>query len=173
MKQALQAIIDQLAAVELQIGTLDRAIHAHHRANDMSCRPETVPGIGVIAATAIASKRRGRAPPSRSARCTAKRRVFPNGRPVRVRPRAHPAPAPRGWAGNLGLFGLQVALAFIFRNDGALTIATLTLLAWACLAFAGVLFLVKVRQLAAILRAAFVSPSAAIERHLCGTRRRC
>jgi len=29
MKQALQAIIDQLAALELQIGTLDRAIHAH------------------------------------------------------------------------------------------------------------------------------------------------
>jgi transposase len=39
----------------LQIGALDRAIHAHHRANDMSCRIETVPGIGVIAATAIAS----------------------------------------------------------------------------------------------------------------------
>ena len=55
MKQALQAIVDQLAAVELQIATLDRAIHAHHRANDMSCRLETVPGIGVIGATAIAS----------------------------------------------------------------------------------------------------------------------
>ena len=55
MKQALQAIVDQLAALELQIGTLDRAIHAHHRANDMSCRLETVPGIGVIGATAIAS----------------------------------------------------------------------------------------------------------------------
>src|SRR6266567_2166145 len=55
MKQALQAIVDQLAALELQIGTLDRAIHAHHRDNDMSCRLETVPGIGVIGATAIAS----------------------------------------------------------------------------------------------------------------------
>jgi transposase len=32
MKQALQAIVDQLAALELQVGTLDRAIHAHHRA---------------------------------------------------------------------------------------------------------------------------------------------
>ena len=50
MKQALQAIVDQLAALELQIGTLDRAIHAHHRANGMSCRLETVPGIGVIGA---------------------------------------------------------------------------------------------------------------------------
>ena len=55
MKQALQAIVDQLAALELQVGAMDRAIHAHHRANDMSCRLETVPGIGVIGATAIAS----------------------------------------------------------------------------------------------------------------------
>src|SRR6201987_6224388 len=53
--RALQAIVDQLAAPELQIGALDRAIHAHHRANDMSCRLETVPGIGAIGATAIAS----------------------------------------------------------------------------------------------------------------------
>src|ERR1700739_2362834 len=45
MKQALQAIVDQLAALELQIGALDRAIHAHHRANDMSCRLEPVPGL--------------------------------------------------------------------------------------------------------------------------------
>jgi transposase len=55
MKQALQAIVDQRATLELRIGTLDRAIHARHRANDMSCRLETVPGIGVIGATAIAS----------------------------------------------------------------------------------------------------------------------
>src|SRR5262245_60850524 len=38
LKQALQAIVDQLAALELQIGALDRAIHAHHRASDMSRR---------------------------------------------------------------------------------------------------------------------------------------
>ena len=55
MKQVLQAIVDQLAALELQVGAFDRAIHAHHPANDMSCRHETVPGIGVIGATAIAS----------------------------------------------------------------------------------------------------------------------
>jgi transposase len=52
MKQALQAIVDQLAALELQVGAPDRAIHAHHRANDVSCRLETVPGIGMIEATA-------------------------------------------------------------------------------------------------------------------------
>ena len=55
MKQALQAIVDQLAALELQIRALDQAIHTHHRANDVSRRLETVPGIGVIGATAIAS----------------------------------------------------------------------------------------------------------------------
>jgi transposase len=58
MKQALQAVVDQLAALELQIGALNLAIHAHHRANDMRCRIETVPGIGVIAATAIALRPR-------------------------------------------------------------------------------------------------------------------
>ena len=62
----------------------------------------------------------------------------------------------------VGLFGVQVTLAFIFRNDDARTIATLTWLAWAYLALAGVLFLVNARQLIAILRAAFLSPSDAI-----------
>jgi cation:H+ antiporter len=62
----------------------------------------------------------------------------------------------------VGLFGVQVTLAFIFRNDDARTIATLTWLAWAYLALAGVLFLINARQLGAILRAAFVSPSGAI-----------
>lgn len=62
----------------------------------------------------------------------------------------------------VSLFGVQVTLAFYFRNDEARTIATLTWLAWAYLALAGVLFLVNARQLAAILRVAFVSPSGAI-----------
>ena len=55
MRQALQAIVDQLAALKLQVGGLDRAIHAHHHANDISSRLETVPGIGVIGAMAIGS----------------------------------------------------------------------------------------------------------------------
>jgi len=62
----------------------------------------------------------------------------------------------------VGMFAVQVALAFIFRNDEARTIATLTWLAWAYLVLAGVLFLVNARQLATILRTAFVSPSGAI-----------
>ncbi|MCK9908004.1 sodium:proton exchanger [Microbacteriaceae bacterium K1510] len=61
-----------------------------------------------------------------------------------------------------GMFAVQVTLAFIFRNDDARTIATLTWLAWAYLALAGMLFTVNARRLAAILRTAFVSPSGAI-----------
>lgn len=62
-----------------------------------------------------------------------------------------------------GLFALQVALAFIFRNDEARTIATLTWLAWAYLGLAALLFLINGRRLVAILRTAFLSPSTAIQ----------
>lgn len=62
-----------------------------------------------------------------------------------------------------GLFALQVALAFIFRNDEARTIATLTWLAWAYLGLAAILFLINGRRLVAILRTAFLSPSTAIQ----------
>jgi transposase len=55
MRQALQAILDQLTALQQQVGQLDRCIHAQHRVSDVSRRVETVPGIGVIGATAITS----------------------------------------------------------------------------------------------------------------------
>jgi transposase len=55
MKQALQVILDQLTALQQQVGQLDRGIRVQHRANDVSQRLETIPGIGVIGATAIAS----------------------------------------------------------------------------------------------------------------------
>lgn len=55
MQQALQALVRQLAALEAQIGQLERSIHAQHRASDQSRRLETIPGIGVIGATAIAA----------------------------------------------------------------------------------------------------------------------
>lgn len=53
MLHVLQALVAQLAAVHTQIGELDRAIHAQHRANPTSRRLETVPGIGVIGATGL------------------------------------------------------------------------------------------------------------------------
>ena len=55
MLEALQALVAQLQALGAQIGTLERNIHAQHRENDASRRLETIPGIGVIGATAIAA----------------------------------------------------------------------------------------------------------------------
>ena len=53
MLQALQAFVAQLTAVRLQISELERAIHMQHRASESSRRLETIPGIGVLGATAI------------------------------------------------------------------------------------------------------------------------
>lgn len=52
MRQALQPLVAQLLALGQQIGDLERAIHFQHRTSDASRRLETVPGIGVIGATA-------------------------------------------------------------------------------------------------------------------------
>jgi len=52
MQQAMQALFDQLVALQAQIGSLERAIHAQHKASEASRRLETIPGIGVIGATA-------------------------------------------------------------------------------------------------------------------------
>jgi transposase len=53
MRQMLQIIVAQLDALQQQIGELERMIHAQHRASDVSRRLESIPGIGVIGATAI------------------------------------------------------------------------------------------------------------------------
>ena len=53
MQQALRVLIDQLAALQEQIAKLEQGIRAQHRASDVSRRLETIPGIGVIGATAI------------------------------------------------------------------------------------------------------------------------
>ena len=54
-RKALQAILSQLDALGQQIGDIERHIHAQHRSNEASQRLETIPGIGVIGATAIAA----------------------------------------------------------------------------------------------------------------------
>ena len=51
----MQALIAQLEALQQQIGTLECQIHARHRTSEASRRLETIPGIGVIGATAIAA----------------------------------------------------------------------------------------------------------------------
>ena len=55
MRHALQVVLDQLAALGQQIGQLDRVIAAQHNASDVSRRLESIPGIGMIGATAIAA----------------------------------------------------------------------------------------------------------------------
>lgn len=62
----------------------------------------------------------------------------------------------------VGLFSVQVYLAFHYRNDEARTIATLTWLAWAYLGLSAILFSINGRRLVVILRTAFLTPSAAI-----------
>jgi len=54
-RSALQAILSQLDALGRQIANIERHLHAQHRANEVSQRLETIPGIGVISATAIAA----------------------------------------------------------------------------------------------------------------------
>lgn len=54
------------------------------------------------------------------------------------------------------LFGVQVALAFLYRNDEARTISTLTMLAWVYLGLAGVILAVNGRRLLDLLRTAFL-----------------
>jgi len=53
MRQALLAVVDQLEALSQQLSKLDRVIMAQHKASDVSRRLESIPGIGVIGATAI------------------------------------------------------------------------------------------------------------------------
>lgn len=55
VRAGLSPLVGQLESLQQQIGTLDRAIHAQHRASEASRRLETIPGIGVIGATAIAA----------------------------------------------------------------------------------------------------------------------
>jgi len=54
-RKALHSLLDQLDALSQQIGNIEHHIHAEHRSNDASRRLETIPGIGVIGATAIAA----------------------------------------------------------------------------------------------------------------------
>ena len=51
----MHSLLDQLDALSQQIGNIEHHIHAEHRSNDASQRLETIPGIGVIGATAIAA----------------------------------------------------------------------------------------------------------------------
>ncbi len=53
VRDALLPLIEMLEQLAGRIGALEKSIHAQHRACDASRRLETIPGIGVIGATAI------------------------------------------------------------------------------------------------------------------------
>ena len=55
MRQALQVVLNQLGSLQQQIGELDRCLQEQHRASETSRRLESIPGIGVIGATAISA----------------------------------------------------------------------------------------------------------------------
>ena len=55
VRAGLLPLIGQLECLQQQIGALEKVIHAQHRASEASRRLETIPGIGVIGATAIAA----------------------------------------------------------------------------------------------------------------------
>jgi transposase len=53
VRDALLPLIEALKDLQTQITALEKTIHAQHRASDPSRRLETIPGIGVIGATAV------------------------------------------------------------------------------------------------------------------------
>ena len=54
-RASLMVLAAQLQAMQTTIGSLERRIVARHRANQDSKRLQTIPGVGVIGATAIAA----------------------------------------------------------------------------------------------------------------------
>lgn len=52
-RQALGFLVDQLRMVQAQIGGLEKELLAWHRSNEASRRLATIPGVGVITATAL------------------------------------------------------------------------------------------------------------------------
>lgn len=55
MVAALSALIDQIMSLDRQVRELDHCIKEQHRASDLSKRLESIPGIGIIGATALAA----------------------------------------------------------------------------------------------------------------------
>jgi transposase len=52
-REALMALVDQLRMVRAQITGLEKQLKAWHRSHEASRRLETIPGVGVITATAL------------------------------------------------------------------------------------------------------------------------
>lgn len=54
-QRVVKGLADQIGAVQVQLGMLEKELLAWHRSNELSQRLATIPGIGVISATALAA----------------------------------------------------------------------------------------------------------------------
>ena len=51
----VKGLADQIGTIQLQLAVLEKKLLAWHRSNELSQRLATIPGIGVISATALAA----------------------------------------------------------------------------------------------------------------------
>ena len=54
-QRVVKSLADQVGALQLQLAALERELLVWHRDNDLSQRLATIPGVGVISATALAA----------------------------------------------------------------------------------------------------------------------
>ncbi len=54
-QRVVKGLADQIGALQVQLGALEKELHAWHRSSELSQRLATIPGIGVISATALAA----------------------------------------------------------------------------------------------------------------------
>lgn len=54
-QRVVNGLADQIAALQLQLRKLEKELLDWHRSNDLSQRLATIPGVGVISATALAA----------------------------------------------------------------------------------------------------------------------
>ena len=54
-QRVVKGLADQIGALQVQLGALEKELHAWHRSSELSQRLATIPGVGVISATALAA----------------------------------------------------------------------------------------------------------------------
>jgi transposase len=54
-ERVVKGLADQIGALQVQLGMLEKELLAWHRSNELSQRLATIPGVGVISATALAA----------------------------------------------------------------------------------------------------------------------
>ena len=54
-RRVMKSLADQIGAVQVQLAALEKELLAWHRSNEMSQRLATIPGVGVISASALAA----------------------------------------------------------------------------------------------------------------------